>query len=249
MTSHPDLDHLCVPDLAGGNALGVLQALHTHLRPSTYLEIGCWLGDAVGLAHCPSIIVDPDLTQLRNVFAGKPACFLFQMTSDAFFRQHDPRQFLGREVDLAYLDGMHLYEFLLRDFANVERACRRNSVIVMHDCIPTDVFMAQRQRIHDGRAPHPGWWTGDVWKCLPILRRHRPDLRIVTIDAEPTGLVAITNLDPESRLLSDRYFDIIEEFHDLTLEQYGLRRFFDELDLKPAAAFVQPVDLAGHFWL
>ena len=44
------------------------------------------------------------------------------MTSDDFFASHDLAQVLGgRPVDLAYIDGMHQFEFALRDFMNLER--------------------------------------------------------------------------------------------------------------------------------
>ena len=39
-------------------------------------------------------------------------------------------------------------------------------------------------------------WSGDVWKVVVWLRRHRPDLRITTLDVAPTGLAVVTGLDP-----------------------------------------------------
>jgi hypothetical protein len=56
-----------------------------------------------------------------------------------------------------------------------------------------------RGRPMDHRA---GWWTGDVWRAALLLKRRRPDLQITTVDAFPTGLVLITNVDPSSRYLS-----------------------------------------------
>ncbi len=34
------------------------------------------------------------------------------------------------------------------------------------------------------------YWTGDVWKLIPILQRYRPDLQLTLFDAPPSGLVA-----------------------------------------------------------
>ena len=114
-------------DLQGELYTDVLKRLHMTLLPRTYFEIGSYSGDSLAPARGKVIAVDPNFAALTNVFAGKLACHLFQMTSDAFFKDNDPRLILGDEIDLAFLDGMHLYEYLLRDFSNVERFCRPNS--------------------------------------------------------------------------------------------------------------------------
>jgi len=35
-------------------------------------------------------------------------------------------------------------------------------------------------------------WSGDVWKAVVLLRRHRPDLTVTTMDVSPTGMAVIT---------------------------------------------------------
>ena len=196
--------------------LEVLGRLHQFLRPKTYLEIGTLSGRSLELARCATIAIDPILAFDRNVIAGKPACFLFQMTSDEFFSQYQPRALLGQRIDMAFLDGMHLAEFILRDFIQVERCAKRNSLIMLHDCIPGDVHMTSR--VHQ-----PGTaWTGDVWKFLPVLMQYRPEVRIHALDAPPTGLTICTNLNPESNVLEAMYSDILEEMSSMTLTDSGL---------------------------
>jgi hypothetical protein len=137
---------------------------------------------------------------------------LFQLTSDAFFARHDPVSILGRPVDLVFLDGMHLCEFLLRDFMHAEKSCLPGSVIILHDCIPVETGMTERDRSKVANAVphHQGWWTGDVWRAALALKRWRPDLRIDAFDAPPTGLVIVSNLDPTSTELSDHAPRIVE---------------------------------------
>ena len=55
-------------------------------------------------------------------------------------------------------------------------------------------------------------WSGDVWRLILALKKHRPDLEIFTIAARPTGLALIRNLDPQSRVLSDNMDKIVAEF-------------------------------------
>lgn len=241
-----------VPMLKGELYTEVLKRLHALLKPRTYFEIGSYTGDSLALARGKALVVDPNFGTLRNVFAGKTECHLFQMTSDAFFRDHDPAAILREPIDLAFLDGMHLFEFLLRDFANTERFCRPNSIIALHDCLPIDVYITERAMDAPARqklSTQPDWWTGDVWKLLPILRRYRPELRLLVLDAPPTGLVLITGLDPRSRVLNERYFEICAEYEAVTLLDYGIERLFSETEIHSTRGFVTLEDLSRRFWL
>jgi len=135
---------------------------------------------------------------------------------------------------------------------HVERHCRPNSILVLHDCLPTDVGMTRRERPWSaaaGPTRSPLAWTGDVWKVLAILRALRPALRILALDAAPTGLVLVTGLDPASTVLQERYFDIVEEYQALDLATIGLAEFVAAQQVRPTRSLVTQADFARHFWL
>ena len=204
-----------LPSHDGPDYYEALRRLHAILRPAGYFEIGTETGGSLILAECASVAVDQAFRLDCNVVRGKPFCLLYQTTSDAFFAAHDPRRLLGGRVDLAFLDGMHHYEYLLRDFINTERACRPGSVIVLHDCLPTDAHVARREgedRHLQAFSAHPEWWAGDVWKTAAILRRARPDLTMHAFSVPPTGLVLVTNLDPGSFALARDFDAHVAEF-------------------------------------
>ena len=223
------------PDHVGKVYFDALTDLHSFLQPRSYLEIGTNNGYSLERSRCPTIAVDPCFALADpGMVRGKRFCMLFEMTSDRFFADHSPTALFGGPVDLAFLDGLHLFEVLLRDFINTERHCERDSVIVLHDCAPTDNIMAERTDDAERRramGSDPGRWAGDVWKVVPILRQHRPDLVIRTFDAPPTGLVTITGLDPESEVLARDYWHIVREYAALELGAYGLDRLQEELAL------------------
>jgi hypothetical protein len=221
-----------------------LDRLHKLLAPKTYLEIGTLSGTTLRLARCASIAIDPSFSQLdKDVLAGKPSCLFFQMKSDEFFARYSPSVLFGCPVDIAFLDGMHFAEFLLRDFINMERHVRRNSLVMLHDCIPGSVEMATRH-MELGAA-----WTGDVWKVVPILKKYRPDLRILALEAPPTGLVICTNLNPDSRILEDRYFAILEEFASLDLGKIGISGLRQLSGAAATDAIANHESITQHFWL
>jgi hypothetical protein len=171
--------------------------------------------------------VDPNFRLNTDVLGSKQAVLLFSQTSDDFFATNDVHAILGGAIDLAFLDGLHLFEVLLRDFINTEKYCKRCSVVALHDCIPPDRHVARRDeadRTLGSQSDHPNWWAGDVWKVAAILLQYRPDLDITFVDAMPTGLVFVTNLDPTSPVLESRYFEICRTWMDVdsrpTLEEF-----------------------------
>jgi Methyltransferase domain/Tetratricopeptide repeat len=191
--------------LGGESYFAVLDRIHAHLKPRTYLEIGVFRGESLRLARPPTqaIGVDP-APQLLSPPAQNQK--VYAETSDTFFATHDLRaEFGGRPIDLAFIDGMHHFEFALRDFANVERHCTRASTVLIHDCYPLDKETARR----DGAPP---FWSGDIWRLIVLLRKYRPDLVVQTIGAPPTGLGLVRNLDPGSRFLIENHDRLVEEF-------------------------------------
>jgi hypothetical protein len=229
----------------------VLASFHRTLKPRNYLEIGVQAGKTLALSTSFSIGVDPAYSLTEPVALNKPACLLFKKTSDAFFRDHNPAALFGQPVEMAFLDGMHWYEFLLRDFINVEKHCRPNSVIFFHDCLPTDAHVARRKQEENTYAKasaHPTWWAGDVWKALAILRKYRKDLKIVGMNAMPTGLVAITNLNPASTVLEDGYYRFVEEFRDDA--KLDFKAWLDrDLPMVEAAKMMDASEICLNFWL
>ncbi|HEX7388515.1 MAG TPA: class I SAM-dependent methyltransferase [Acidiphilium sp.] len=235
-----------MPYHAGIEYFDCLSKLHEILAPERYLEVGVCKGESLARARAASIAVDPGFQMPEfDVLKGKPACHFFQCESDAFFAGHDPVGILGGPVDLAFLDGMHWFEFLLRDFANTERVCHQNSVIVLHDCLPIDPRVAYRDPAEHLRADAvvPGWWAGDVWKLPVLLKRHRPDLTMVALDAPPTGLILIARLDPANRSLNERYAAMVDSMMTVDLAEFGLARLFETLAPHPTALLDDPAAL------
>lgn len=240
------------PDHAGADFHTVLSAIHSILQPQSYLEIGTCTGASLAQAKCASVAIDPQFSLNCDVIGGKPACHLYQLTSDAFFKSHDPISIVGGPIELAFLDGMHYFEYLMRDFVNVERSCRKNSVIFIHDCLPTDVHVARRQ-VEDqtlaDQSRNPGWWAGDLWKFIVLLKEARPDLVVRAYDAPPTGLIAVTNLDPLNTHLRDHYFNLVEAGHSMQFSADVLVEYLQSMNIQPTRNLTNYESVSGQFWL
>jgi hypothetical protein len=162
------------------------------------LEIGIRHGHSLSLAKCSAIGVDP-APDLR--FELGPRTRVVRSTSDEFFK--DPLS--KGPFDLIFIDGMHLFEYVLRDFINAERLAVTQAVAVIDDVLPNHPHQAARVRRTQA-------WTGDVWKIAPTLRKWRPDLKVVELDTAPTGLLFVAGLDPQNLILEENLGEILQAF-------------------------------------
>ncbi len=174
----------------------LLRGLHEVLNPRTYLEIGVNEGSSLTLSRTLSIGVDPDFVVRRPLHCDLE---LIRAKSDEFFERPDGlAHFGGVPVDLAFIDGMHLSEFALRDFINVERHLAAGGVTVFDDILPRNALEAARVR-------RTGAWAGDVYKAVEVIARRRPDLAVILINTWPTGTAIVVGADASSQLLHEVY--------------------------------------------
>jgi Methyltransferase domain len=195
----------------------MLQRFHQCLRPRSYLEIGVDQGASIKLANPPTIAVGID-PQPRMKEAPKAVCKIFPLRSSEYFARRDVRRDLESDViDLAFIDGLHTFDQVLRDFINIEKFADERTIILVHDCIAVDSLTAERER-------KTAFWTGDVWKLIPILRELRPDLTVFTVAAPPSGLGVVTGLDPRSTILAAKFDEIVARYVSIPVDPDPARR-------------------------
>lgn len=179
--------------------LDVLGDIHNLVRPDLYLEIGVRKGNSLASASCQSIAIDP----APDLNSDADEVELYECTSDDFFFFY-AESAISEKVDLAFIDGMHHVEFVLRDFMNLERYMGRNGIIVIDDVLPNHPSQAKRQR-------ETNVWCGDVWRVIETLTKWRPDLQLTLLDTSPTGMLIVRNLDPKNRTLWDKYNPVVRQ--------------------------------------
>jgi hypothetical protein len=214
--------------MPGEGYFDVLARLHDLLRPRTYIEVGVERGTSIRLARPETLALGIDPAPVIEGSLGENVR-IFAETSDAFFGGRDVRAELGGlPVDLAFIDGMHHFEYALRDFVALERLCTPRSTILLHDCYPCHPAAARRERVST-------FWTGDIWRVVVLLKKHRPGLRIHTIATHPSGLCVIRGLDPASTVLAGRLESLYAE---------GLSMDYPIVGRDPAAA----LNLVANEW-
>ena len=165
----------------------LLADLHRRLRPARYLEIGVNEGHSLALSLPTTRLVGVD-PEPRVDNLDHPDWTVVSTTSEDFFACHDVMGLLGGPVDLAFVDGLHHFEVALADVLAIERYAHPGTVVLVHDVVPIDAPTSTRERA-------TLVWSGDVWKAVVLLRRHRPNLTITTLDVAPTGMALITGFE------------------------------------------------------
>lgn len=201
----------------------LLHLAHRMLKPRRYLEIGVSNGKSLALvpSGTSAIGVDPATGSPDLLWFHSPdaAPDLFKLTSDDFFQQgYMERTWGDTPFDMAFIDGLHLFEQVLMDFINLERRSSPDSIIFIHDCLPVSAAGAERDRTT--------WvWTGDVWKVVACLTAVRPDLEIITFPIKPSGLAMVRKLDATSKLLSNQFDSLVKHFMEAHLPESMDERF------------------------
>ena len=135
------------------------------------------------------------------------------------------------------MDGLHLFEQVLRDVVNTLRFLGENGVIVVHDCNPADAPSATRARtaqeansINRRFDSWSGAWNGDVWKTIVYLRRHHPALSVFVLDCD-YGLGVISGSMPDGFAVDQKGIEILRDqpYEYLAKDRQNL------LNLKPEA--------------
>lgn len=180
----------------------LLERLHAELRPRGYLEVGVRFGDSLKLADCPAYGIDPEPQVTYPL--RRTDHYIGSVTSDSFFESWAPKMWEhgGFDLDLAYIDGMHLYEFALRDFLNICRWANERTVIVFDDTHPYNAAIATRNQHAEVD------WTGDVWKTMDFIR-YVPGVQCAEVDVNPTGAFVVWGITETFRATLQRELEYL----------------------------------------
>ncbi|RAZ80292.1 class I SAM-dependent methyltransferase [Mesorhizobium atlanticum] len=158
-----------------------INAIAEAVGAKTYLEIGVADGDTFFAVSVPSrtgvdpyFRFDPKLKESkRNIF--------WPITSDKYFMEVAKKKF-----DIVFLDGLHTFEQTFRDFCNAILVTHDNSLVVIDDTIPSDIFssvpdmdLAISTRIREGGVGAA--WHGDIYKMIYAIHDFFPRLSYLTV--------------------------------------------------------------------
>lgn len=168
----------------------LLNLIAEEVGAETYLEIGVRFGaclSRVRVSHRVGVDPQPMLHQAEpEDRPGLEGVELHICTSDAFFGAPRPC------FDLIFVDGMHRYEFAMRDLLNALNHVRPGGFVVMHDMCPANAVAASRIR-------RTTTWNGDVWKVSLDVHRHHPEIGFFVVNSDH-GLGVFWKRDPSAVL-------------------------------------------------
>ena len=222
-----------------GNYLSFLKALHENVYEG-YFEIGTRTGDSLVLSQSPSIAIDPYFQLEKNPVGNKEFCLMFQETSDSFFENRLPK-LSGLKCQLAFIDGMHLFEYALKDFINLAKISSEKALFLFHDPIPWTFKMATR---NNETLASDDAWTGDIWKLVHILIDAGMKDNINLLSSAPSGLLAVLNPDQKIIAQLEKNYDkICAQWLDVELNEDNLLKLYETGVFVKPEVYLQSLEL------
>ena len=126
----------------------------------SFLEIGCQKNVNFNAIECKKkVSVDPD----------PAANATFCMTSDEYFYNN------FEVFDIIFIDGLHEYQQVKKDFENSYRVISANGFIILHDCNPIGEEFTSVPR-------ETKVWYGDVYKFAAQLGTNWLSFKTIDMD-------------------------------------------------------------------
>lgn len=202
----------------------VINTLLKHNQGTSYLEIGVRRGETISQIKANLRVgVDPGL-QIENITPkelkkGLEGANFHKITSDDFFKENTEK------FDVIFIDGLHVYDQVMKDILNSLNILKEKGFIVVHDCNPTTKKAADRIQTE-------GVWNGDVWKAIYDVKENYRDVDYFVLD-EDFGLGILSFKNEAGRSYLPKFKD---EIAKLTYEFLEKKRK-EILNLKDAGYF------------
>jgi hypothetical protein len=156
----------------------------------SYLEIGYQQAICFNAVKCErkdAVDPAPMHNDFMNTFQGKE---FYLGTSDDFFA------FTENKYDLIFIDGLHTYEQVKRDFENAIKCLNPGGLIMLHDMNPSSEERAKS-------FAEGGQWNGDCYKVAIDLFRGEYKFKYYTVDDDNGCLVVNPFEEDEDRPLRE----------------------------------------------
>lgn len=144
----------------------LINFLITKHRYKNYLEIGTQNSICGSSVVCDyKVGIDPNpIQRIDGDFQNHHTT-----TSDLFFESNID------EFDIIFIDGLHVYEQVKKDFINAIKVLKNGGCIVLHDCLPSTE--ERSKSFADG-----GLWNGDCYRFVQDLEDSRVKFYIADFD-------------------------------------------------------------------
>tara|TARA_Y100000817_G_C16768296_1_gene504914 strand:+ start:59 stop:769 length:711 start_codon:yes stop_codon:yes gene_type:complete len=186
----------------------IVQTIIDKKTYKSYLEIGCRDDDLFSRINCDKKVgVDP-------ISGGT-----LRIKSDNFFDKNTDK------FDCVFIDGLHEYHQVKKDIINSLKYINENGIILLHDCLPDNVFTQAIPRCKKN-------WNGDVWKSIVEFRAN-PEVDVYTCYADQ-GIGIIFKRKNRNLLKTDT-----KNFFNLKFKDY----FYNYKTLMNVITFEELLDL------
>lgn len=130
-----------------------------------FTKINCEIKHSVD----PYFIEDHEYGLSVDKFEEAFKYLTYRLTSDEFFEKTQYK------YDIIFIDGLHTERQCGKDIINGLKHLNENGFIIVHDCLP----VSEESQIVPRKT---AIWTGDIWKCIPELKKQFIEYNVVDCD-------------------------------------------------------------------
>jgi hypothetical protein len=174
----------------------VVQSFLSLYQEPRYLEVGVEKGLTFhALSAARKVAVDPHFQfDVSEAESAHPEATYHQVPSDEYFGSRARGQF-----EVIYLDGLHTFEQILRDFTNALELITPDGVIVIDDVIPNSYFASMSNAsefwaLHAGGFVQRAFWMGDVYRLVFFIDTFFQQVSFRTVEENHGQLVVWKNV-------------------------------------------------------
>ena len=182
-----------------------------------YLEIGSQFGYTLEAVRIPNKIgIDPNPMHSLKVMPLGVKSLVF--TSDQYFATISD----SVVFNFVYIDGLHIFQQVYRDFINSINHLSEDGIILIDDVIPVDSYSAGTNQIRavterniQGNSSKA--WQGDVYKLLSLIANEMLFLELKVIIYPSNAQAIIKFKGPKQHLEFNR--ELFARYDKLTFEK------------------------------
>lgn len=171
-----------------------------YTQAKKYLEIGCDKNKIFNKVNCDfKVGVDPSRGGTHRMY------------SDEFFDQNN------ETFDVIFIDGLHYYDQVSRDFQNSLNFLNENGIIILHDMLPR----APEEAVIPIPQILPKTWVGDVWRlAFDLSNREDIVFKLILID-NGCGIAWKGQQEPKKIKVGSDWESYLNHWRELPLVEFN----------------------------
>jgi tetratricopeptide (TPR) repeat protein len=194
----------------------ILSYLHSHSKFQSYLEIVNWdqdIGNSLAKTNTTTISISHQTLKISTSNR-----YFFKAHPNLFFNKVNLSDIIQSKLGMIYIASDNdLPQFLIA-LIYLSDYITPKTIICVKNTYPLDGITSSERK-------YTSFWTGNIWKLVPVLKEFFPSINIKTLKAFPAGVSIMNNFDATAgKILRCNFPEIINYADSLHYDDFYYRQ-------------------------